>query len=616
MTNPNFAAPQTNPFDGINVGSFAIPTLVDIDGDGDLDAFVGNQNGNILYYKNEGTASIPNFTDAAATNPFDGIDVGASAAPTFADIDGDGDLDAFVGNNLGNILYYKNEGTASIPNFTDAAATNPFDGIDVGSYAAPTLADIDGDGDLDAFVGNINGNILYYKYEPAVANQAPSAVDDSVTTSEDTATSVNVLDNDSDSDGDTLTVTQVNGIVANVDTEITLDSGALLTLNADGTFDYNPNGVTESDSFTYTIEDDNGETNTATVTVTINEVNDPPTDISLDSTSIDENVDDASLIGNLSTTDPDTDDTFSYTLVEGFGDNDAFTIASNALIINDSPDFETKSSYSIRIKTTDSADNEFEKTFTINVSDVEEGIFINETEGGTNKLQGGRLGDTLSGNDGRDYINGKAGDDVLDGGEDNDRVYGGEENDTLEGGNGDDFLKAGTGNDSLDGGDGRDRLYGGGGDDTITGGAGNDFLRGDEGNDSLDGGAGRDRLFGGDGNDTLIGVDLTTFGVGEKDDLRGEAGTDTFVLGNGSRAFYHDDDSTTKGKSDYAYILDFETGDTIQLYGSAEDYTLDVYRRGISIYMNDDGAGDLIAKIKGVSLEDISSALIFVVEEA
>ncbi|MEO1377119.1 MAG: hypothetical protein AAFW70_23090 [Cyanobacteria bacterium J06635_10] len=108
---------------------------------------------------------------------------------------------------------------------------------------------------------------------------------------------------------------------------------------------------------------------------------------------------------------------------------------------------------------------------------------------------------------------------------------------------------------------------------------------------------------------------MTTFGVGEKDDLRGNAGTDTFVLGNESRAFYHDDDITTKGKSDYAYILDFETGDTIQLYGSAEDYTLDVSRRGTSIYMNDDGVGDLIAKIKGVSLEDMSSFM-FVVEEA
>ncbi|NES70458.1 MAG: hypothetical protein F6K24_37205 [Okeania sp. SIO2D1] len=96
----------------------------------------------------------------------------------------------------------------------------------------------------------------------------------------------NVITNDSDAESNPLTVTEVNGNAADVDSQITLPSGALLTLNSDGTFDYDPNGQfeslnngeTDSDSFTYTIDDGNGGTDTATVNVTIDGVTDntPP----------------------------------------------------------------------------------------------------------------------------------------------------------------------------------------------------------------------------------------------------------------------------------------------------------------------------------------------------
>ena len=72
-------------------------------------------------------------------------DIGDRADPTFADIDSDGDLDAFVGESSGNMLFYKNTGTITIPIFTDAVK-NPFGLSDVGHFASPSLADIDGDG--------------------------------------------------------------------------------------------------------------------------------------------------------------------------------------------------------------------------------------------------------------------------------------------------------------------------------------------------------------------------------------------------------------------------------------------------------------------------------------
>ena len=97
-------------------------------------------------------------------------------------------------------------------------------------------------------------------------NDPPDAVDDSLTTPEDNAGSVNVLGNDTDPDGDGLTVTgKTNG------------AHGTANCTAAGACTYTPaanyNGP---DSFTYTISDGHGGTDTATVNVTISPVNDPP----------------------------------------------------------------------------------------------------------------------------------------------------------------------------------------------------------------------------------------------------------------------------------------------------------------------------------------------------
>jgi len=99
-----------------------------------------------------------------------------------------------------------------------------------------------------------------------------------------------------------------------------------------------------------------------------------PTDITLSSTSFNENIDVSSTVATLSSTDTDSSDTHTYTLVSGSGDTDntSFTIDGSSLKINSSPDYETKSSYNIRIKTTDSADSSFEKSFTLSVNDLNE----------------------------------------------------------------------------------------------------------------------------------------------------------------------------------------------------------------------------------------------------
>jgi len=157
---------------GFDVGKTAKPTFVDIDNDGDLDAFAGERNGTVKFYRNTGTAAAPNFAADSAANPLAGFDVGWNAAPAFADIDNDGDLDAFIGELYGTVKFYRNTGTATAPVFTATGAndpntgqpvTNPLAGFDVGSYVTPTFADIDNDGDLDAFVGEFNVGVKFYR---------------------------------------------------------------------------------------------------------------------------------------------------------------------------------------------------------------------------------------------------------------------------------------------------------------------------------------------------------------------------------------------------------------------------------------------------------------------
>ena len=128
-----------NPFDGVNAGYTSTPSFADLDGDGDLDAVVGRTHGTLHYFKNTGSAMAPAFTEqTGAANPFNGVNVGFSSAPSFADLDGDGDLDAVVGANDGTLRYFENTGSAIAPAFTArTGAANPFNGVDVGTPARP-----------------------------------------------------------------------------------------------------------------------------------------------------------------------------------------------------------------------------------------------------------------------------------------------------------------------------------------------------------------------------------------------------------------------------------------------------------------------------------------------
>jgi VCBS repeat-containing protein len=137
--------------------------------------------------------------------------------------------------------------------------------------------------------GTADSNLATVTIDISPVNDAPAAVNDSVTTDEDTILNLpapGVMANDIDPDpGDTRTVVEVNGQAASVGTPIATAKGASLTMNADGSLTYDPRPVfqhldpgdpAETDTFTYTIQDASGATSSATVTITVNGVNDAP----------------------------------------------------------------------------------------------------------------------------------------------------------------------------------------------------------------------------------------------------------------------------------------------------------------------------------------------------
>ncbi len=143
--------------------------------------------------------------------------------------------------------------------------------------------------------------------------------------------------------------------------------------------------------------------------------------------------------------------------------------------------------------------------------------------------------DFIPGSPGRDTICGLGGDDVIDGGIGFDSIDGGDGNDTINAGRGADTVEGGLGDDVIRGGQGLDIINGGSGNDEITGNAGPDVLNGNAGNDTIIGIGGPDEIDGGAGNDTVNGGqghDII-FGGSGADEIVGGAANDTISGGAG-----------------------------------------------------------------------------------
>jgi len=111
-----------------------------------------------------------------------------------------------------------------------------------------------------------------------------------------------------------------------------------------------------------------------TITILDQVDNNPPTDIALSNATVSENEAGGTAVGTFTSTDSDEGAAFTYSLVSGEGgdDNGSFSIVGDELRTGESFDFETKATYTVRVRTTDNLDGTFEKLFTISVGDVDE----------------------------------------------------------------------------------------------------------------------------------------------------------------------------------------------------------------------------------------------------
>ena len=392
-------------------------------------------------------------------------------------------------------------------------------------------------------------------------------------------------------------------------------------------------------SIKVTATDNDGESVSDTFELEVINVNDTPLNINLSNLYIDENSSNGTIIGSLSTLDPDLGDSFSYTLLNNADgrfilNNNNLQVAAGNLL-----DFETNSSHQIEIQTTDTEGLFITKNFTISLNDLNEApitindrvtanysnakiisiesllsndrdpegnplslIFIGNAAGGTISLDDDSIIFTSNGTSNIGNFEYSVSDGVftstaavaIDVGV---TEIGGKRSDTLVGTPGDDLIHGDSGNDTLNGGNGNDTLDGGRDNDLLLGGEGTDYLIGNSGLDTLDGGNGGDIYFA-DHNELDIYSDTGNYGVdvikatGRKDfDLQlgltfnGGLGRDTLDGGQDNDYLYGGLGEDTlfggKGKDSFVFNSPNEGIDTITDF-SVKDDTLVFSAAGFS----------------------------------
>ena len=311
-------------------------------------------------------------TNASKTNRYAAVDsveiIGTTAGPVnnppVADadtysLDEDGTLNVSAPGVLGNDSDPENDPLAAV--LAGDVGNGVLNLSGDGSFSYTPNANFNG---TDSFTyvandGTSNSNTATVTITVDPINDAPVANSDSATTNEDTAVVIDVLTNDTDADpGDTLSVQSVtqgsNGSVVN--------NGVSVTYTPDPAF-------VGEDTFSYTLSDGNGGTDTATVSVTVTEFNNPP--VANDDSAITD--EDTAVIVDVLANDTDADptdtlsvqsvtqgtngsvvnngtsitytpganfngsDAFTYTVSDGKGGTDTANVAVTILAVNDPP---------------------------------------------------------------------------------------------------------------------------------------------------------------------------------------------------------------------------------------------------------------------------------------
>jgi hypothetical protein len=209
--------------------------------------------------------------------------------------------------------------------------------------------------------------------------------------------------------GNTFTYSLVTGTGATDNSLFSITNNQLKT---NSVFDYE---TKNSYNIRVKTTDQGGLSFEKQLTIGVTDVNETPTNLTLSNSTVSENQILGTVIGNFTTTDPDTGNTFTYSLVTGTGatDNSLFAITNNQLTTNTVFDYETKNSYSVRVKTTDQGGLSYEKELTIGVNDLNEITGNPSINNGRTPIVGTAGSDWITGGPGAKTITGGAGNDFF-----------------------------------------------------------------------------------------------------------------------------------------------------------------------------------------------------------
>ena len=177
-TTPLFVRLDDNPFRQYFAFDFVSSrgmSFGDVTADGVVDILVGGHAQSVSYYPDYVPA--PNRKRFLGLWVYDGVvdayrDSDMSylglqplfSKPVLGDVDGDGDLDIVAGDISGGFQFFENSGSVTEPEFIERfGSNNPLSGQIVSAYSAPALGDLDGDGDLDLVVGDLQGGFSYFE---------------------------------------------------------------------------------------------------------------------------------------------------------------------------------------------------------------------------------------------------------------------------------------------------------------------------------------------------------------------------------------------------------------------------------------------------------------------